>query len=194
LCTALLQNNAYDFNLQQFVVLDGQPKIMPGDQLITRCTYNSTGRTSMTQGGLSTKDEMCVRACVCRRCEVQVHVACFFAGARATGWCTHERRVCSRVSRLTTARSPLRWPTTTLTVPACASPATTRTSQTFGHEQRQFFLSNMCPFISLENRNYSNFDAAWSAALATTALIQPICFDSTSPVRLLHCFSILTRF
>ena len=33
--------------------------LMPGDTLITTCTYNSTFRTSTTNFGLATSDEMC---------------------------------------------------------------------------------------------------------------------------------------
>ncbi|CAL8141879.1 unnamed protein product [Orchesella dallaii] len=50
----------YDFNFQQFRVLREPRQILPQDQLIYRCTYDSTSRNgSAIHGGFSTREEMC---------------------------------------------------------------------------------------------------------------------------------------
>jgi hypothetical protein len=50
----------YDFNLQQWTWLEAPRTFKRGDQAITTCTYNTTGRTKVTLGGESTSDEMCL--------------------------------------------------------------------------------------------------------------------------------------
>lgn len=34
-------------------------RVMPGDRLIAECTYNSSQRTAITLGGLTTREESC---------------------------------------------------------------------------------------------------------------------------------------
>lgn len=53
-------DSEFDFNFQEFQHLEDERTILPGDNLITECRYNTKGRTSMTWGGLSTRDEMCL--------------------------------------------------------------------------------------------------------------------------------------
>jgi hypothetical protein len=50
----------YDFNLQQWTWLEAPRTFKRGDQAITTCTYDTTGRTKVTLGGESTSDEMCL--------------------------------------------------------------------------------------------------------------------------------------
>lgn len=56
----MLQDNHYDFNYQQSRSLFQNTVILPGDGLITECTYSTVGRTQPTLGGYSTKEEMCL--------------------------------------------------------------------------------------------------------------------------------------
>lgn len=56
----LAQDNHYDFNYQQSRSLTQDAKILPGDGLITECTYSTVGRNRPTLGGYSTKEEMCL--------------------------------------------------------------------------------------------------------------------------------------
>ncbi|OXA42075.1 DBH-like monooxygenase protein 1 [Folsomia candida] len=54
-----LENN-YDFNYQQVRVVDPPRLLLPGDELITECEYNTVGKNSPAFGGLGTRDEMCM--------------------------------------------------------------------------------------------------------------------------------------
>jgi hypothetical protein len=56
--TEIASQVPYDFNQQQFQPIDLD--ILPGDMLETRCTYDSTGRTQVTNGGVGSTDEMCI--------------------------------------------------------------------------------------------------------------------------------------
>ncbi|XP_053316119.1 DBH-like monooxygenase protein 1 [Spea bombifrons] len=56
----LAYDNEFDFNFQEFQYLKEERVILPGDNLITECQYNTKERTTMTWGGLSTRDEMCL--------------------------------------------------------------------------------------------------------------------------------------
>eukprot|EP00479_Gromia_sphaerica_P009695 TRINITY_DN417_c0_g1_i3.p1 TRINITY_DN417_c0_g1~~TRINITY_DN417_c0_g1_i3.p1 ORF type:complete len:530 (-),score=130.38 TRINITY_DN417_c0_g1_i3:126-1715(-) len=49
----------YDFNYQQSYKIKPEVKLMPGDDLIVTCTYNTEGRNETTLGGESTREEMC---------------------------------------------------------------------------------------------------------------------------------------
>ncbi|KAL6747241.1 PHM/PNGase F domain-containing protein [Haematococcus lacustris] len=52
--------NWYDFDAQgASQVLPESRTLMPGDTLVTTCTYNTEGRTNVTRFGLSSQDEMC---------------------------------------------------------------------------------------------------------------------------------------
>ncbi|XP_071958293.1 DBH-like monooxygenase protein 1 [Antedon mediterranea] len=50
----------YDFNLQENRYLKPEKIIKAGDDLVVTCTYNTVGRTYITTGGQSTKNEMCL--------------------------------------------------------------------------------------------------------------------------------------
>ncbi|XP_069462783.1 DBH-like monooxygenase protein 1 [Ambystoma mexicanum] len=56
----LAYDSEFDFNFQEFQYLHEERTILPGDNLITECQYNTKSRTTMTWGGLSTRDEMCL--------------------------------------------------------------------------------------------------------------------------------------
>ncbi|XP_074648518.1 DBH-like monooxygenase protein 1 isoform X2 [Tubulanus polymorphus] len=56
----IARDNHYDFNYQQFRLLPKQIKVLPGDHLISTCTYRTSRRTNFTLGGTSTRDEMCI--------------------------------------------------------------------------------------------------------------------------------------
>jgi hypothetical protein len=50
----------WDFNFQQLIVPDPEDNIiMPGDQLITTCAYDSSDRTTATSWGEDSASEMC---------------------------------------------------------------------------------------------------------------------------------------
>ncbi len=50
----------YDFNLQDVNPLLPYQKFMPGDEIKTTCTYDTSDRDFVTYGGLGTFDEMCL--------------------------------------------------------------------------------------------------------------------------------------
>ena len=54
-------NLAYDFDYQQMTPFgDNEIEILPGDELIVECVYDSTERDTITYGGEGTYDEMCL--------------------------------------------------------------------------------------------------------------------------------------
>ena len=53
-------NVAYDFNYQQMIPFTEHTEILPGDELILECVYDSTERNSTTYNGPTTEDEMCL--------------------------------------------------------------------------------------------------------------------------------------
>ena len=53
-------NLNYDFDYQQTTLLLNEIKFIPGDQFILECEYNTQNRDSITWGGLSTNNEMCI--------------------------------------------------------------------------------------------------------------------------------------
>jgi hypothetical protein len=53
------EDNFYDFNYQQSHLLAKEAVILPGDELITECDYETLDRDDVVLGGLSTKEEMC---------------------------------------------------------------------------------------------------------------------------------------
>ncbi|XP_023703480.2 MOXD1 homolog 2 [Cryptotermes secundus] len=50
----------YDYNHQVYRRLKKPVTVYPGDHLIAQCVYNSEGRTTITLGGLTTREEMCL--------------------------------------------------------------------------------------------------------------------------------------
>nr|XP_045616431.1 uncharacterized protein LOC123769364 [Procambarus clarkii] len=56
----LLKDMTYDFNYQQTRVLTEEVTVLPGDYLITECTYDATNRHQPTFGGFNTEEEMCL--------------------------------------------------------------------------------------------------------------------------------------
>ncbi|XP_004401254.1 PREDICTED: DBH-like monooxygenase protein 1 [Odobenus rosmarus divergens] len=56
----LAYDDDFDFNFQEFQYLREEQTILPGDNLITECRYNTKDRSRMTWGGLSTRNEMCL--------------------------------------------------------------------------------------------------------------------------------------
>uniref|UniRef100_G1SV85 Monooxygenase DBH like 1 n=1 Tax=Oryctolagus cuniculus TaxID=9986 RepID=G1SV85_RABIT len=56
----LAYDDDFDFNFQEFQYLKEERTILPGDNLITECRYNTKDRVGMTWGGLSTRNEMCL--------------------------------------------------------------------------------------------------------------------------------------
>ncbi|XP_075210219.1 MOXD1 homolog 1-like [Lycorma delicatula] len=57
---AIAEDKNYDFNYQQSRVLSKEIRVLPGDELITECVYDTKNRTQPTYGGYSTKQEMCL--------------------------------------------------------------------------------------------------------------------------------------
>ncbi|XP_060522348.1 MOXD1 homolog 1 [Cylas formicarius] len=56
----LAQDEHYDFNYQQSRALSQDTNILPGDGLITECSYSTQTRNKPTLGGYSTREEMCL--------------------------------------------------------------------------------------------------------------------------------------
>ncbi|XP_057321265.1 tyramine beta-hydroxylase [Microplitis mediator] len=53
-------DNHYSTHFQEIRLLPEPVHILPGDSLITTCTYNTMERTNVTLGGFAISDEMCV--------------------------------------------------------------------------------------------------------------------------------------
>ncbi|GFH49968.1 hypothetical protein CTEN210_06444 [Chaetoceros tenuissimus] len=53
-------NGKYDFDLQETVAYKEPKKLYPSDILTTHCVYDSSERTSVTNGGDASDDEMCI--------------------------------------------------------------------------------------------------------------------------------------
>lgn len=49
-----------DSDYQEYRKLGVPVKILPGDHLITQCTYNSSARSAITLGGLNSREETCL--------------------------------------------------------------------------------------------------------------------------------------
>ncbi|KAB0798512.1 hypothetical protein PPYR_09505 [Photinus pyralis] len=49
-----------DADYQEYRKLIAPAKILPGDHLIAECTYNSSGRSAITLGGLTSREETCL--------------------------------------------------------------------------------------------------------------------------------------
>ncbi|CAL4059444.1 unnamed protein product, partial [Meganyctiphanes norvegica] len=56
----IIKDSTYDFNYQQTRVLEDQLTILPGDFLVTECTYDASRRTHPTFGGFASTEEMCL--------------------------------------------------------------------------------------------------------------------------------------
>lgn len=56
----LLEDKNYDFDYQEQRLLKEERTIKKGDSLITDCYYDSSQRTKVTYGGLSSREEMCL--------------------------------------------------------------------------------------------------------------------------------------
>ncbi|CAL8068076.1 unnamed protein product [Orchesella dallaii] len=53
-------DNNFNFNFQAFRMFREEVKVLPGDQLTSRCTYDTTTRNgAVVTGGFSTREEMC---------------------------------------------------------------------------------------------------------------------------------------
>lgn len=49
-----------DAEYQEYRRLTAPVKVLPGDHLIAECTYNSSGRSAITLGGLTSREETCL--------------------------------------------------------------------------------------------------------------------------------------
>jgi len=56
----LVQDANYDVRYQEYRQFRKPVNVLPGDHLISQCTYNSEGRSTITLGGLSTREETCL--------------------------------------------------------------------------------------------------------------------------------------
>ena len=56
----IVRENHFDFDYQQSHTLDGEVRIMPGDELVTECVYGTEDRTTPTLGGYAATQEMCL--------------------------------------------------------------------------------------------------------------------------------------
>ena len=55
-----LADEHYDFNFQVSQRLSQETVILPGDELMVECEYNTIDRSKTTFGGIETTDEMCI--------------------------------------------------------------------------------------------------------------------------------------
>ncbi|XP_068720678.1 DBH-like monooxygenase protein 1, partial [Montipora capricornis] len=56
----IARDEHYDFNFQEYHLLDKEIHIASGDSLITKCIYDTQDRNWVTNGGISTREEMCL--------------------------------------------------------------------------------------------------------------------------------------
>jgi len=56
----ILVDSSYDFNFQDFEMRQQELVIMPGDELVTTCHYDTSARTQPTKMDEGTADEMCL--------------------------------------------------------------------------------------------------------------------------------------
>ncbi|EDV25404.1 uncharacterized protein TRIADDRAFT_63840 [Trichoplax adhaerens] len=56
----LAHNPHYDFNYQDIMFLKKERKVLPGDQMTLICGYDTSNRSKITVGGISTRNEMCL--------------------------------------------------------------------------------------------------------------------------------------
>lgn len=49
-----------DYNYQEYRRLDSPVRVLPGDRLIAECIYDSSKRSAITLGGLTTREETCL--------------------------------------------------------------------------------------------------------------------------------------
>ncbi|XP_042238957.1 uncharacterized protein LOC121877254 isoform X2 [Homarus americanus] len=56
----IAKDMSYDFNYQQSRIFKDEVIILPGDSLITECTYDATRKPKVTFGGFGTEEEMCL--------------------------------------------------------------------------------------------------------------------------------------
>ncbi|XP_045193607.2 DBH-like monooxygenase protein 1 homolog [Mercenaria mercenaria] len=56
----LMTDPHYDFDFQEVRMLPKEVPVYPGDSFQVDCTYDSTSRSTVTEGGLSTREEMCL--------------------------------------------------------------------------------------------------------------------------------------
>ncbi|XP_015758353.1 PREDICTED: DBH-like monooxygenase protein 1 isoform X1 [Acropora digitifera] len=56
----IARDDHYDFNFQEYLMLENEIHVASGDSLITECFYNTRDRNLVTTGGLGTTDEMCL--------------------------------------------------------------------------------------------------------------------------------------
>jgi len=56
----IVRDDYYDFNYQDEVLLNQPVQILPGDDMVLECTYDSSQRNNATVGGWGTPQEMCM--------------------------------------------------------------------------------------------------------------------------------------
>lgn len=56
----IASDNNIDSDYQEYRKLGVPVRILPGDHLITECTYNSSGRSAITLGGVTSREETCL--------------------------------------------------------------------------------------------------------------------------------------
>ena len=56
----IVQDRSFDSEYQQTYTLGKEAKILPGDELVAECVYDTHGRTKPTFGGYAASQEMCL--------------------------------------------------------------------------------------------------------------------------------------
>lgn len=58
--TPIVQDKHFDFDYQQTHTLEHEVKILPGDEIVAECIYDTRGRNKPTFGGYAAYQEMCL--------------------------------------------------------------------------------------------------------------------------------------
>lgn len=56
----IVQDNQFDFDYQQSHTLGREVQVLPGDELVAECVYDTRGRPKATFGGYAASQEMCL--------------------------------------------------------------------------------------------------------------------------------------
>lgn len=56
----IVQDNQFDFDYQQAHTLEQEVNVLPGDELVVECVYDTSDRSRPTLGGYAASQEMCL--------------------------------------------------------------------------------------------------------------------------------------
>jgi hypothetical protein len=94
----ILSEPYYDFNYQDQTFLPQERLVLPGDSFQMDCIYDTTGRTTETQFGLSTSEEMCIAfATYYPKLANPVDEFCQYGNYTNKGYFTNQTIVCGEL-------------------------------------------------------------------------------------------------